>query len=79
MTVKLQKWGNSQGIRIPKEVLKSVNIKENDKIVVMVKDDKIILVKEKKKKNINDLFKNYKGEGSPEEYDFGEKVGKEVW
>ena len=30
MEIKLQKWGNSVGIRIPSSVLKSFNLKEND-------------------------------------------------
>ena len=28
MVTTIQKWGNSQGVRIPKEILKSANIKE---------------------------------------------------
>ena len=30
MEARLQKWGNSDGIRIPKSILKSLNIKTND-------------------------------------------------
>ena len=79
MVTTIQKWGNSQGVRIPKEILKSANIKENERFLIVVKDEKIILEKEKKKKNIKDLFKNYKGDYVPKEFDFGEKEGKEVW
>ena len=30
MEAKIQKWGNSVGIRIPSSILKSLNIKTND-------------------------------------------------
>ena len=34
MKLKLQKWGNSKGIRIPNNILKSLNLKTNDKIII---------------------------------------------
>ena len=40
MEIKLQKCGNSVGIRIPSSVLKSFNLKENDMIDV---DDGILV------------------------------------
>ena len=30
MEIRIQKWGNSDGIRIPRNILKSLNIKTND-------------------------------------------------
>ena len=30
MQARLQKWGNSEGIRIPSSLLKSLNLKAND-------------------------------------------------
>ena len=30
MEIRIQKWGNSDGIRIPSSILKSLNIKTND-------------------------------------------------
>lgn len=35
MEAKLQKWGNSEGIRIPSKILKSLHLKENDKIIIV--------------------------------------------
>ena len=32
MEARLQKWGNSDGIRIPSNFLKSLNLKTNDKV-----------------------------------------------
>jgi len=81
-TAKIQKWGNSQGLRLPKYILDKVNISEGDTVEVTLEDNKIIIFQPKmvlKKYTINNLFKNYKGDFKPEEHDWGESVGKEEW
>lgn len=30
MEIKIQKWGNSCGVRIPSQILNELNLKEND-------------------------------------------------
>ncbi len=80
MTTTIQKWGNSQGIRIPKIVLDSVNWKENEKIIIIVEDGRLIMEKASgKRKNINELFANYNEEYKPEEIDWGKPEGEEIW
>ena len=81
MTTIIQKWGNSQGIRIPKVILESMNWSENEQIVIIVEDEKLIIkkAKEKKRKNIKKLFEDYDGEYEPKEIDWGEPKGEEIW
>ncbi len=81
MTTTIRKWGNSQGIRIPKSILDSVNWSENEEIKIMVENGKLILekAKENKRKNIKELFEDYKGDYKPEEIDWGEPQGDEIW
>ena len=45
MQAQVKTWGNSQGIRIPKEVLQEANVKINDVLDVRVADGMIMLVK----------------------------------
>ena len=62
MEIKLQKWGNSYGIRIPSTILKSLNIKENDYITIKQEEDRIIITKTKKEKiSLKEKFEKYKG------------------
>ena len=49
MEVRLQKWGNSDGIRIPSSFLKSLNLKTNDVVELIHKEDSIVISKSKKK------------------------------
>ena len=80
MTTNLQKWGNSQGIRIPKSIIDEVKWKENEKILMVVEDGKVVLKKaEEERNNINELFKNYNGNYDPIDVDWGEPVGDEIW
>ena len=80
MTTTSQKWGNSQGIRIPKTILDTVKWTENEKIILVVENEKIIMEKAKKKrKNIKELFADYEGEYEPIEIEWGEAKGEEIW
>ena len=80
MTTTIQKWGNSQGVRIPKILLDTVKWEENEQIVIVVDNDKLIIEKAKnKRKNIKELFADYKGEYEPTEIDWGNPEGKEIW
>lgn len=81
MTTMIQKWGNSQGVRIPKVILDSVNWSENEKIVIIVDNGKLVIEKAKeehKRKNIKELFKDYKEDYTPVEIDWGKTEGDEI-
>lgn len=81
MQATIQKWGNSQGIRIPKAFLDALGMMENDLVELSRVDDNIVITKVKvdKELTLDDIFKDYHGESSVEEFDWGSPVGKEVW
>lgn len=80
MEARIQKWGNSSGIRIPSSILKSLNIKTNDILNIEQEDDKIIITIPKRKKiSLNDRFKEYNGKNLSKEFSWDESVGKEIW
>lgn len=80
MEARLQKWGNSDGIRIPSTILKSLNLKTNDKVDLNYENDKIIITKPKKKKiSLEEMFAKYNGENLAKEFSWDEPKGKEIW
>lgn len=80
MEAKLQKWGNSDGIRIPRDILKLLNLKTNDKVELKYENDKLIITKQKKEKiSLKERFANYKGENLAKDFVWDEDIGKEVW
>ena len=82
MITNIQKWGNSQGVRIPKILLDTVNWSENEQIILLVQGDKIVMEKAKekkqKKKNIKELFADYQKEYEPIDIDWGDPEGNEI-
>lgn len=80
LTTTIQKWGNSQGVRIPKMLLDTVNWSNNEEITIVADNGKLIIEKAKKRrKNIKELFADYKGNYKPSEVDWGKPQGEEVW
>lgn len=80
MEARLQKWGNSVGIRIPNSLVKSLNLSINDKIDLKEDGDRIIITKSKKERvSLEELFKNYNGENLAKDFEWDEPVGNEIW
>lgn len=80
MEVKVQKWGNSDGIRIPSSYLKELGIKTNDIIDIVQEEDRIVITKSKRKKiSLKERIKNYNGENLAKDFVWDECVGKEIW
>lgn len=86
-TLNLSKWGNSMAIRLPKDVLKRFDLTEHDELILTVRDDQMILTPKKKTSKLDQLFENfdltaYRASLNPEEpneIDWGESVGKEIF
>lgn len=80
MEARIQKWGNSCGIRIPSSILKSLNIKANDILNIEQEDNKIILsILPRKKISLSDKFKEYHGKNLTKEFSWDDNVGREIW
>ncbi|HXH31810.1 MAG TPA: AbrB/MazE/SpoVT family DNA-binding domain-containing protein [Bacteriovoracaceae bacterium] len=78
MTSKLQKWGNSLGVRIPKSIIEKVNIEENDELIIEHQDGKIVIFPAKKKISLSELMDQVNPENLHSEDDF-KPEGNEVW
>ena len=59
-TLKLGKWGNSNAVRLPKEMLNQVGIASTDNEVSVETTDNSIIIKPKKEKStLEKMFENY--------------------
>ena len=82
MVTKIQKWRNSQGLRLAKQVLEDAHISIGDDVDVTARDGLIVVAPVRRvrgKRSLQELIsripKNYK----TEEIDWGQPVGKEAW
>lgn len=78
MYTTIQKWGNSQGIRLPKVILEMANLSENDTVELTVENGKVIITPVKKHRTLEERIAEYEGDYKPHEWDIGPSVGKEV-
>ncbi|MEN6325241.1 MAG: AbrB/MazE/SpoVT family DNA-binding domain-containing protein [Syntrophomonas sp.] len=79
MYTTIQKWGNSQAIRIPKAILEMAQLKENDKVEIKVQDGNLLIIPNKKRKTLAERIADYKEDYKCNEWDTGEPSGNEVW
>jgi antitoxin MazE len=80
MQAQVKKWGNSQGIRISKEILQEANISLDEVLDVEVSDGRITLVKPFRHRTLEERAAEFGGKLSLDgEFDFGEPVGREIW
>jgi antitoxin MazE len=82
MLTKLKKWGNSQGMRFPKFLLKEAHIDVGDDVNISIKEGKIIIEsvkKVRKKYSLKELVSRMPKDYKPEEVDWGPPTGKEEW
>jgi len=49
------KWGNNIAVRLPKKYTEQLNIKENEKLIISVKDNTLTLAKPRAKKTISEI------------------------
>ena len=79
MKARLQKQGNSDGIRISSSILKALDLKTNDKINLEQVENKLIISKQVKSKNsLEERFSEYNGENLAKEFSWDDASGKEI-
>ena len=87
MRTMIVKWGNSQGIKIPKKFLQNIAIFDNDPVDVVLENEKIIIKKAttNQHKTIKERLLEFYGEDfernriTAREIDWGKSSGDEIW
>ncbi len=78
MSVKLQKWGNSIGVRIPKTVIEKVNLVENSEVQIESRNGTIVIFPIKKEYLLEDLLEQITKSNLHSADDF-KPEGNEAW
>ena len=82
-TMRVNRWGNSLGIRFPSEFVDNVQLKEKSLVEIISDGNRLIITKVNEKeprKTIQELFAEYPADYIEEdEFDWGTPVGGEVW
>lgn len=80
MQAQVREWGNSQGIRLSKEILNSAGIAVNEVLDVTVSNGMITLIKPFRHRTLEERAAEFDGKLMLDgEYNWGDAVGREVW
>lgn len=80
MRTRVQRWGNSLGIRIPKPFAQEAGLGENHEIEIRLVDGKLVLEPViQQVYTLEELLAGVTDENLHPEIDFGPAVGREEW
>ena len=82
MKTKVQGWGNSQGLRLNKQIMKEAGISVGDEVDLCVREGAIVIEPVKKirgRHSLKELVKQIPADYKAEEVDWGRSSGKEAW
>jgi len=80
MHVKIQKWGNSLALRIPKSYAEDIKLHKGAVVDIREAEGKLIIKPaEKKEMTLKHLLLKVSKENIHNEIDTGESVGNESW
>jgi len=75
---KLQKWGNSLAIRIPSDIVRSLNLRRGSDLIIEMSRDEII-IKPERAGELGQLLDRITQDNIHKEVDWGTREGNEVW
>jgi len=80
MQTKVQKWGNSLGLRIPKSFAQEAGVEAGSEVDLSVENgDLIVRPVRAPSYRLKDLLQGVTRKNIHEEVEFGDPVGREVW
>ena len=80
MKIRVQMWGNSLALRIPKPFACEFNLKHNSEVDVSIEDGQILVKPVAHNPfDLDEMLKQVTKKNIPDLADFGEPKGKEIW
>ena len=78
MSAKIQKWGNSLAVRLPKNLIEKLNLTENSAVDIDHKDGAIVITRATQKYSLSSLLAGIHKDNCHSEDGFVPE-GDEVW
>lgn len=79
--VSISRWGNSQGLRIPKSIVTALQINIGDKVKIFIDNGRAVIepVKKRRKVDIDTLIADIPKDYKKSEELLTTSMGKEIW
>lgn len=79
MKTKIQKWGNSLGVRLPKNITEQKALREGTGVFVVIRDNQIVIEPADEDSSLDTLLASVSAENIHAESEWSEARGNEVW
>lgn len=80
MKARIQKWGNSLALRIPKSFAHEAGLEQDSPVEVSLEDGKLVIAASPKSKlTLRRLLAQVTKDNRHAEFDTGPAIGSEVW
>ncbi|MEX1027642.1 MAG: AbrB/MazE/SpoVT family DNA-binding domain-containing protein [Candidatus Paceibacterota bacterium] len=76
---KVQQWGNSYGIRLPRDIAHKLGLETGSVLDIEVEGDAVVLRVPKSKDTVTDLARQITPENRHDEIDWGGPLSDEIW
>lgn len=80
MQTKIQKWGNSLGLRVPKSLAEQAGVEAGSEVDLSIEDGELIVRPRRRPRyDLKDLLRGVTANNVHQETETGGAVGREVW
>jgi len=80
MQTKIQRWGNSLGLRIPRSFAEEAGVEAGSQVDISVRDgDLVVRAAKRRTYRLSELLAKVTTKNLHGEVDTGEPIGREVW
>lgn len=78
MQVQVARWGNSLGVRIPKQIVERVGLREGARVEIEADADRIVITQPRRRYQLAELLQGMTPEAMREAFDWGPDRGREI-
>lgn len=78
MQVQLARWGNSLGLRIPKDIAARFGLNEGGRVEIEAEGDRIVIRVDRPRYNLDELLAGVTPADMRDVFDWGPDVGREA-
>jgi antitoxin MazE len=78
MQVQLARWGNSLGLRIPKDIAGKIGLAEGTRVQIEAEGDRIVISASRPRYDLAELLIGMTPDGMQGVFDWGADIGRET-
>ena len=76
--MQVARWGNSLGLRIPKDIAAQVGLREGSRVEIAVEGERIVITPARRRYALAELLEGMTPEAMREAFDWGPDRGREI-